>query len=106
MPTHRSYVIQPKPTATPVITRIIEHEILPMLNSQKGLRDGPVVVHMHTPLSSHFKLVGYDGACRSLQPFVVSEVLKAFSKVVGDTSEIKALKLPNPTLHNITAKKD
>lgn len=105
MSTRRSYVIHPKPNAAPVITRTIEPEILPMLNTQKGFSDEPIVAHTHTPLSSDFKLVGYDGVRRSLQPFVVPEVLKALSRVAGGTPKARTFELSNPTLHKITRKK-
>lgn len=105
MSTRRSYVIHPKPNAAPVITRTIEPEILPMLSTQKGFSDGPIVTHTHTPLSSNFQLVGSDGVRRSLQPFVVPEVLKALSSAVGGTPKVGTFELSNPTLHQVTRKK-
>lgn len=85
MSKRRSYVIHPKPTAAPLITRTIEPEILPMQSAQKGFSDEPIATHTHTPPSSNFKLVGSDGVRRSLRPFVVPEVLKAFSSAVEGT---------------------
>jgi hypothetical protein len=85
MSTRRSYVIHPKPNADPVITRTIEPEIFPMLSTQKGFSNEPIASHTHTPLNSNFKLVGSDGVRRSLQPFVVPEVLKALSSLVKGT---------------------
>jgi hypothetical protein len=105
MSTRRSHVIHPTPNAAPVITRTIEPEILPMLSMVKGFSDAPIVTHTHTPLSSNFKLVGFDGVRRSLQPFVVPEVLKAFSSAVGGASRVGTFELSNPTLHKITRKK-
>ena len=104
MPTRRSYVIHPKPNAAPVITRTIEPEILPMLSTRKGFSEEPIITHTHTLLSSNFKLVGSDGVHRSLQPFVVPDVLKAFSSV-GGTLKVGTFELSNPKLHQITAKK-
>ncbi len=106
MSTRRSYVILPKPTTAPVITRTIEPEILPILSTQKGQGDKPIVTHMHTSLNCDFKLVGDDGARRSLQPFVGSEVLRALSDVVGGSSKVGTFKLSNPTFYKITSNKD
>ena len=84
------------------LTHIVETTVFPMIPNQKGFRDETTAAPSHAPINRNSELVGYERGRRCLQPFRVSEVLKAPSTVIEGTPKFETYEL-NPTFLKIAA---
>ena len=93
-----------KANSTADFTRVIESEVLPLLRKQKGFQDEITFVVPGGTEAIGISLWDEQQSAEAYHRSTYPEVLKAMTKVVEGTPEVKTFEVGNSTIHKIAAR--
>jgi hypothetical protein len=92
-----------KPKSVEEFTRTIENEVLPVLRKQKGFQDEITFVVADGTEGLGISLWDLKANADAYDRGAYPQVLKALSKVVDGTPQVRTYEVSNSTFHKIAA---
>jgi hypothetical protein len=99
----RSVTMHLKPRSVEEFTRTIENEVLPVLRKQKGFHDELTFVVADGTEALGISLWDLKANADAYDAGTYRQVLKALSKVVDGTPQVRTYEVCNSTFHKIAA---
>lgn len=93
-----------KPNSIPEFTKTIEQDVLPLLRKEKGFRDEITFVAPGGTEAIGISLWDEKENAEAYNRSSYPAVLKALTKVVEGTPELKTFEVGNSTFHKIAAR--
>jgi hypothetical protein len=93
-----------KPNSAEEFSRLIDHEILPLLRKQKGFRDEITFVSRERAKAVGISLWDAKENAVAYKEAGYPEVLKALVKVLSGKPTVETFEVASSTLHKLTAK--
>jgi hypothetical protein len=92
-----------KPRSVAEFTRTIENEVLPVLRKQKGFQDELTFVDPNETEALGISLWDSKANADAYDRATYPQVLKALSKVIDGTPQVRTYDVRNSTFHKIAA---
>jgi hypothetical protein len=99
----RNVSMRLKPKSVAEFTRTIEDEVLPVLRKQKGFRDELTFVVPDGTEALGISLWDLKANADAYDRATYPQVLKALSKVIDGTPQVRTYDVSNSTFHKIAA---
>ena len=100
----RSLSLHLRPNCVEEFTRIIEHEVIPMIRGLKGFQDKIVLVAAGGLEAIGLSFWDQKEDAEAYGRGMFREVLKALAKVIDGTSRVETREVSNSTFHKIAAR--
>lgn len=97
----RNVTMRLKPKSLEAFTRTIENEVLPVLRKQKGFRDELTFIVPDGSEALGISLWDFKADADAYDRGTYPQVLKALSKVIEGTPQIRTYDVANSTFHKI-----
>ena len=99
----RNVTMHLKPRSVEEFTRTIENEVIPMLRKQKGFKDELTFIVQDGTEALGISLWDSKANADAYDGGTYRQVLKALSKVIDGTPQVRTYEVCNSTFHKIAA---